>query len=95
MDKRTALYVENLKCGGCENTVRKILEGLQGVSNVSVDSTKGSIEFDQEDNPTITEKAIRFLTKAGYTPLGKSGLKAKAISYVSCMKGKLINPDLP
>jgi copper chaperone CopZ len=94
MDKRTALQVENLKCGGCENTVRKILEGIHGVHNVSVDSANGSIVFDQEDNPAITEKAIRFLTKAGYTPLGESGIKAKAISYVSCMRGKLINPDL-
>ena len=95
MDNRTTLYVENLKCGGCENTVRKILEGIQGVSGVVVNSEKGSIEFNQEDNLKITEKAIQFLTKAGYTPLGESDFKAKAISYVSCMRGKILNPDMP
>ena len=95
MDKRITLIVENLKCGGCENTVRKILEGIQGISNVSVDSTKGSIDFNQEVDPAITDKAIHFLTKAGYTPLGESDIKARAISYFSCMRGKLLNPDLP
>jgi copper chaperone len=95
MDSRTTLYVENLKCGGCENTVRKIIEGIQGVSVVVVDSENGSIEFDQEDGQKITEKAIQFLTKAGYTPRGESDFKAKAISYVSCMRGKFLNPDVP
>lgn len=94
MDSRTTLYVENLKCGGCENTVRKILEGIQGVRNVIVNSENGSIEFDQGDNLKITKKAIQFLKKAGYTPLGESNFKAKAISYVSCMRGKLLNPDI-
>jgi len=89
MVTHTTLQVENLKCGGCENSVRRILKAIQGLSNVEVNSENGVIEFHQEDNPRITESAIHFLNKAGYPPMGESDLKARAISYVSCLRGKL------
>ena len=89
MEKQAVLYVENLKCGGCERTVHKILEGIDGVSNVTVGSEEGKISFDRIDNKSIMDKAVKFLTKAGYAPLGESDFRAKAMSYLSCMKGKL------
>lgn len=87
--QQTILYVENLKCGGCERTVHKILEGIDGVSNVSVSAEEGKVSFDRIDDNSILDKAVKFLTKAGYAPLGESDFRAKAMSYLSCMKGKL------
>lgn len=89
MDKQGILYVENLKCGGCERTVHKILEGIDGLSNISVSAEEGKISFDPTSDEATLEKAIRFLSKAGYTPIGESDLRAKTMSYISCMKGKL------
>lgn len=89
MEKQAELYVENLKCGGCERTVHKILEGIDGVTNVYVSAEEGKVSFDKLEDRSILDKVVKFLSKAGYTPLGESGLRAKAISYISCMKGKL------
>ena len=83
--------VENIKCGGCENTIRKGLSTIPGVSEVQIDRDQQRITLnaDEADRPTIAEK----LRSMGYPEQGsvaglQSGL-AQAKSMVSCAIGKV------
>jgi copper chaperone CopZ len=39
-------HVDNMKCGGCVETVQKALEGLQGCEKAEVDLTSGTAEIE-------------------------------------------------
>ena len=81
--------IENLKCGGCERTVTKLLLNIQGVKSAGADSNSGTVLMEYEGDESIIDKARAALKKAGYSPQGESNLRDKAVSYISCMKGKL------
>ena len=83
--------VENIKCGGCENTIRKGLSAIAGVSEVQIDRDQQRITLvaNEADRGTIAEK----LRSMGYPEQGsvaglQSGL-AQAKSMVSCAIGKV------
>jgi copper chaperone len=83
--------VENIKCGGCENTIRKGLSTIAGVSEVHIDGDQQRITLvaNEADRGTIAEK----LRSMGYPEQGsvaglQSGL-AQAKSMVSCAIGKV------
>jgi copper chaperone len=83
--------VENIKCGGCENTIRKGLSTIAGVSEVQIDRDQQRITLvaNEADRHTIAEK----LRNMGYPEQGsvaglQSGL-AQAKSMVSCAIGKV------
>ncbi len=83
--------VENIKCGGCENTIRKGLSTIAGVSEVQIDRDQQRITLlaNEADRGTIAEK----LRSMGYPEQGsvaglQSGL-AQAKSMVSCAIGKV------
>jgi len=75
--------VENIKCGGCANSIVKGLQKLEGVASVTVDVEHGRV--------TIIAATERLL-KLGYPEQGSAaGLKAakaKAKSFVSCAVGR-------
>ncbi|MFT7611264.1 MAG: copper chaperone [Parvicellaceae bacterium] len=85
---QTTLTVDNLKCGGCEKTVRKVLIDINGIHDVIVDASSGTIVIDNED-PLLIKEAINALSKAGYPPEGESNVKDVAMSYISCVKGRI------
>ncbi|MEY3511169.1 MAG: hypothetical protein RI914_1768 [Pseudomonadota bacterium] len=83
--------VENIKCGGCENTIRKGLSTIAGMSEVQIDRDQQRITLvaNEADRGTIAEK----LRSMGYPEQGsvaglQSGL-AQAKSMVSCAIGKV------
>ena len=86
--------VENIRCGGCANTITKKLKEISGVENVDVHvedkqvivTTK--LATDDDIRHTLGEK----LLKLGYPETGTNeanNLKAKATSVVSCAIGKV------
>ena len=82
------IIIDNLKCGGCVNTVIKELKTVEGIQNIKVDLESSTIEFEKEESTsriTVVEK----LAKIGYPEQGTSNMIQKAKSYVSCMLGKL------
>lgn len=85
------IQIENLKCGGCANTITKGLAGIDGVSNVVVhqDTQSVSLTADATLKPAVLDK----LRAMGYPEQGSvSGLAsgiATAKSYVSCAIGKV------
>lgn len=83
-------FVENLKCGGCANTIRKTITKFAGVQNVSVDTENSKIEIEMEDVDNQLTLIKQKLASIGYPEVGSSNnLITEAKSYVSCAIGRM------
>ena len=82
------IIIDNLKCGGCANTITKGISKIDGVSNVNVDVENSTVSFEAE-NETIKNIVLEKLDGLGYPPEGTSSKFQKAKSYVSCAIGKV------
>lgn len=82
------IIIDNLKCGGCANTVKKRLEKMDGVSNVNVMLETSTVEVEKASEVS-REAIIAKLSKLGYPEIGTTNLMQKAKSYVSCAIGRL------
>ncbi|MDR2914028.1 MAG: heavy-metal-associated domain-containing protein [Tannerella sp.] len=89
---KTTLIVENIKCGGCANSIHRSLAALTGVFGVNVDVASGAITIDHTDEVNREQLADKLLS-LGYpetgTATGFTALKAGAKSFVSCDIGKM------
>ena len=85
------IEVENIRCGGCANTITHSLQRLDGVGDVIVDIENGRVTVTAATDDR--ERLVASLLKNGYPEKGSAeGLeaaKAKAKSFVSCAIGKL------
>jgi len=83
--------VENIKCGGCANTIETRLKKLDAVTQVSVDVEQGRVTVEAADDRR--EQLVETLLHSGYpekgTAAGLKAAKAKAKSFVSCAIGKM------
>lgn len=86
---KTTLIVQNLKCGGCANTIIKKLSEVKGISDVTIDVDNSSVHFDYLTiNSFFSVKNT--LKSLGYPIEGETNSTiSKAKSYVSCASGKL------
>jgi len=89
MNKET-IIIDNLKCGGCANTITKAIKKLGGVTNVEINHETSEINIEKNET-TSREEIIEKLTSLGYPEAGNSNLIHKAKSYVSCAIGRLDN----
>ena len=80
------IEVENIKCGGCMNSIKTALLKISGVENVSIDKDTETVTIDGTAEKTILVQA---LSKMGYPEKGNNNLLKKAKSYVSCAIGKM------
>lgn len=81
--------IQNLKCGGCSNTVTTKLNEINGVSNVSVDVEESVVSFELEKEEDM-QKVIEKLAQIGYPIEGdENSLMQKAKSFVSCAVGRM------
>lgn len=80
------LYVDNIKCGGCANSIIIKLNKL--VNDTKVDVEEGKVSFEYADEETL-EQVKSELNSMGYSSKGTSNFTQKASSYVSCMIGRL------
>jgi len=87
----TKITVQNLKCGGCANTITTKISSLENVTNVVVDVESSSVSFNtnsEENIATVKDK----LATIGYPAEGESNnVVSKAKSFVSCATGKMSN----
>ena len=83
--------VENIRCGGCANTIGKNLRKIVGVESVDVDIENGRVTVEAGDDSR--ELLVKTLLSSGYPEKGSAeGIKAataKAKSFVSCAIGKV------
>ena len=85
----TTIYIQNLKCGGCANTIIKNVSTVESVSNVTVNVEENAVNFDLA-NAVNLEEIKTTLKKIGYPEDGEANsIGSKAKSYVSCAVGKM------
>lgn len=86
---KSTLVIQNLKCGGCANTITTKISTLDNISDVDVDVESSSVSFTFQhanDLAIVKDK----LAQLGYPIEGdKNSVVSKAISYVSCATGKM------
>ena len=86
---KSTLYIQNLKCGGCEATIYNKLSTLNNINDIFVNIDESSLTIDYnsvEDLEAVKEK----LFNIGYPILGdENRLITKAKSYVSCAIGRV------
>ncbi len=89
--KTEKIIIANLKCGGCETTIRKGLLKIDGVTNVEVDNENDAVTVVLEDK-VKREKITKKLHALGYPEATEeNGLLLQLKSYASCMMGKINN----
>ena len=85
------ISVENIKCGGCANTITTRLNALDIIDSCEVDIDTGIININGDESSK--QEVSQLLLKLGYPESGTAeGLKAataKAKSFVSCAVGKM------
>ncbi len=85
----TTLFIQNLKCNGCANTITTKLNDLANVSGVMVDVENDSVTFDYQDELAL-HNAKETLKANGYPEEGeRNPLGTKAKSFVSCAIGRM------
>ncbi|MDG4716439.1 heavy-metal-associated domain-containing protein [Winogradskyella marincola] len=83
------IEIQNLKCGGCANTITTQLSKLNGISEVTVNNYKNLVSFNFNSNEDLEAVKVR-LSNLGYPIVGEqNSLPKKAKSFVSCAVGRI------
>lgn len=86
---KTTLIIQNLKCGGCANTVISRLSELEEINDIEVSNEDNSVSFSYSNEENLNE-AMSLLSKLGYPVVGEENtLGKKAKSFVSCAIGRI------
>ncbi|MFK5982415.1 MAG: heavy metal-associated domain-containing protein [Flavobacteriaceae bacterium] len=87
----STIVIQNLKCGGCANTITTKISALENVNNVVVDVEASSVSFDTNSEEDLTMVKNKLAT-IGYPAEGENNnVVSKAKSFVSCATGKMSN----
>ncbi len=89
---RLTFDVDNLRRGGCANTIEVHFRDHPNIHAIEVDLDNGQVHF-ETDRPEIRDDIARRLKKLGYPEKGSidgiKSVRAKASSLVSCAMGKI------
>ncbi|MCF8274093.1 MAG: heavy-metal-associated domain-containing protein [Flavobacteriaceae bacterium] len=78
--------VENIKCGGCVNSIKTALLKLDNVEDIIIDKDVDSVTVVGNIERSIL---IKKLNELGYPEKGNNTLIKTAKSYVSCAMGRM------
>ena len=82
------IEVENIKCGGCMNTIQKSLMQINGVSHITINKETETIFVEGNDDIKRID-LINKLAALGYPEKGNNTVLHKAKSFVSCAVGRI------
>lgn len=83
------IEIENLKCGGCANSIKKGLQSIEGVNNVDVELESSKVIIDV-NNSEVLDQVKEKLSSMGYPEVGDANtIVHKAKSFVSCATGRM------
>lgn len=87
--KTERIVIANLKCSGCENTIKTKLSEIKGVESVAVNQEEDAVTI--HFNGTATRGDFtKKLHSLGYPEATEeNGLLLQLKSYASCMVGRL------
>ncbi len=80
------IEVENIKCGGCMNSIKTALLKIKNVTDVVIDKEADTILINSNTDRTIF---VNTLSNLGYPEKGHNTLLHKGKSFVSCAIGKI------
>lgn len=86
---KSRIFIANLKCGGCANTINNNLIKLAGINSVNINQEESIVEvvYPREDDLQLIKKTLRSL---GYPEINEPNLiKHKAKSFASCLIGRM------
>jgi copper chaperone CopZ len=88
------LQVENIKCGGCANTISSKLKEIEQVQDVmiNVDEQQVVVTTKPGTDEDIRAMLAKRLARLGYPEAGSAeanSMITKATSFVSCALGKV------
>ena len=86
---KTVIYIENLKCYGCANTIRRNILKESDVKDVLIDHENPSVTIEYKGNIDKRELFLSILKKLGYPEKGQNNTGSAVKSYVSCAIGKI------
>lgn len=82
----TIFEVENIKCGGCRNSIKTALLKIDNVDEVTIDEEVDTIVV---KGTAKRETIIAKLNELGYPEKGDNTLLRQAKSYVNCAIGRM------
>jgi len=82
----TIFEVENIKCGGCMNSIKTALLKIDNVEEVTIDKEIDTIVVKGTANREII---VDKLNELGYPEKGDNTLLRQAKSYVNCAIGRM------
>lgn len=88
---KTIIQIDNLKCHGCANTIRKEIGKLHDVTQVDVVHETSSVEIHYNGETDREEEFAAHLKSLGYPKTGTGHIGNKVRSYVSCAIGRINN----
>ena len=80
------IEVENIKCGGCMNSIKKALLKIENVTGVAIDKEIDTITIDADNDRAVF---VNTLSSLGYPEKGHNTLLHKGKSFLSCAVGNL------
>lgn len=87
--KTEKILVANLKCGGCESTIKEKISEIDGVKSVLVNHDEDSVTV-HHDGKALRADFTKTLHAIGYPEATEeNGLLLKLKSYVSCAIGRI------
>lgn len=87
--KTEKILIANLKCGGCENTIKSTISKIEGVESVIVNQEEDSVTINHSGKAT-REDFTKKLHSLGYPEATEeNGLLLQLKSYASCMIGRI------
>ena len=88
----SSIEVENIRCGGCANSITKKLTAIDGVESVDVAIEEQIVTVDVTDD-VVREAVVESLKSMGYPEKGSveglEAIKGKVKSVVSYAIGKV------
>lgn len=85
---KSELQVQNLKCGGCANTITTHLLKLEGIQTVHIEQDTATIAIDHEHQNNLGQVREKLRTLGYPVSSEGNGILLKAKSYISCATGK-------
>lgn len=86
---KSTVYIQNLRCNGCANTITSTLKEIEGVTEIIVNLGEGFVSFNTI-NDTTRLNVFTKVKSLGYPPLfDNNTFFSKSKSLISCVRGKI------
>lgn len=86
---QSTIAIQNLKCGGCANTIKTKISALDGVDTVAVDVDQSTVTVTVAAEATVAQVKAKLATLGYPEADADNGLLTQAKSFVSCATGRM------